>query len=362
MNFLDKTGLEHLWAQIVSKLGRKVDKEDGKGLSSNDYTSTEKNKLAGIAAGANNYSHPTTSGNKHIPSGGATGQILKWSADGTAVWGSDNNTTYNDMVGAASNAAGTHGLVPAPAKGDQGKYLRGDGTWSTPASSSTVPTNHASAQTTYGISSATQYGHAKASNTTPFANGTAKVGDETSTFARGDHVHPVQTTITGNAGSATKLQNSRKISVGNLSKNFDGSSDISFPIASIGAFSISTRGTKIESGTDLDTILSWGNYYVADDNIAQSIVNGPPTTHGYRLICQASYLNNIKNYGYQIAFLRSGEVYIRCCNVSDSTWSSWYTCSKSNHTHTLSSLGISSGTSLNSAPSNPSPGDIFFLY
>lgn len=40
------------------------------------------------------YTHPTTSGNKHIPSGGSSGQILRWSADGTATWGSDNNTTY----------------------------------------------------------------------------------------------------------------------------------------------------------------------------------------------------------------------------------------------------------------------------
>ncbi len=38
---------------------------------------------------ANNYTHPTTSGNKHIPSGGSTGQILKWASDGTATWGSD---------------------------------------------------------------------------------------------------------------------------------------------------------------------------------------------------------------------------------------------------------------------------------
>ena len=32
------------------------------------------------------YTHPTTSGNKHIPSGGSSGQILEWSADGTAKW------------------------------------------------------------------------------------------------------------------------------------------------------------------------------------------------------------------------------------------------------------------------------------
>lgn len=39
------------------------------------------------------------------------------------------NTTYSDMAGATSSAAGVHGLVPAPAAGDQDKYLKGDGTW-----------------------------------------------------------------------------------------------------------------------------------------------------------------------------------------------------------------------------------------
>ena len=37
------------------------------------------------------YTHPTTSGNKHIPSGGSSGQILRWSADGTAVWGDESS-------------------------------------------------------------------------------------------------------------------------------------------------------------------------------------------------------------------------------------------------------------------------------
>ena len=40
------------------------------------------------------YVHPTTSGNKHIPSGGSSGQILRWSADGTAAWGAENDHTY----------------------------------------------------------------------------------------------------------------------------------------------------------------------------------------------------------------------------------------------------------------------------
>ena len=65
----------------------------------------DKKKLDGIASGANNYVHPTSSGNKHIPSGGSAGQFLKWSADGTAVWANDNNTTYSDAT------QSTHGLM-----------------------------------------------------------------------------------------------------------------------------------------------------------------------------------------------------------------------------------------------------------
>lgn len=40
-------------------LSGKVDKVAGKGLSTNDYTTAEKTKLAGIATGANKYVHPS---------------------------------------------------------------------------------------------------------------------------------------------------------------------------------------------------------------------------------------------------------------------------------------------------------------
>ena len=47
-------------ATVTKQLGQKVDKVTGKGLSTEDYTTAEKQKLAGIAAGANNYQHPAT--------------------------------------------------------------------------------------------------------------------------------------------------------------------------------------------------------------------------------------------------------------------------------------------------------------
>ena len=49
---LDTTGLNSLWGKFKSALGGKVDKEKGKSLSTNDYTTQEKNKLAGIAENA----------------------------------------------------------------------------------------------------------------------------------------------------------------------------------------------------------------------------------------------------------------------------------------------------------------------
>lgn len=45
---------------VTNQLTTKVDKVEGKQLSTEDYTTTEKTKLAGIAAGANNYTHPST--------------------------------------------------------------------------------------------------------------------------------------------------------------------------------------------------------------------------------------------------------------------------------------------------------------
>ena len=39
------------------------------------------------------------------------------------------DTTYSVMSGASAGSAGTSGLVPAPAAGDQNKALKGDGTW-----------------------------------------------------------------------------------------------------------------------------------------------------------------------------------------------------------------------------------------
>ena len=91
-------------ATMATSLGNKADKGHG---HSNATTSAagfmskdDKAKLDGIAANANNYTHPTSSGNKHIPAGGSSGQFLKWSADGTAQWAANPNTDSKVNVSA----------------------------------------------------------------------------------------------------------------------------------------------------------------------------------------------------------------------------------------------------------------------
>ena len=73
-------------ARSTAAIALKVDKVSGKQLSTEDYTTAEKTKLSRIADNANNYTHPTTAGNKHIPAGGTPGQILVNTGDGTAEW------------------------------------------------------------------------------------------------------------------------------------------------------------------------------------------------------------------------------------------------------------------------------------
>lgn len=78
--------IEDSEARSTAAIALKVDKVDGKQLSTEDYTTAEKTKLQGVAANANNYVHPTTAGDKHIPAGGTVGQILVNNGDGTAEW------------------------------------------------------------------------------------------------------------------------------------------------------------------------------------------------------------------------------------------------------------------------------------
>lgn len=134
LNYLDKTGLALLWEKIKNLANGKVDKETGKGLSSNDYTSDEKTKLAGIESGS----------------------------QANVLEGIQKNGTSVTITNKIAN-------IEVPTK-------------------TSDITNDSGFITTADIPEG-----AAASTTVPKMNGTAAVGTELA-FARGDHVHPTDTT------------------------------------------------------------------------------------------------------------------------------------------------------------------------
>lgn len=58
--------------------------------------------------------------------------------DNTTFTFQTQDTTYGNMSGATTSAAGKAGLVPAPATGANNRYLRSDGTWAVPPDNNTT--------------------------------------------------------------------------------------------------------------------------------------------------------------------------------------------------------------------------------
>ena len=212
-----------------SALGTKVDKVTGKGLSTNDYTTEEKTKLAGIENNANNYMHPANHPASMIVQDAAnrfvsdtekaawngkldTGNIKAGANVSVSVNGNDVTISSTGgggaEVGIVDNLESTSTTDALSA--NQGRVLKGEVDGKAAAShthtktqitdfahthgksditdfahthtktditdfpASMTPTAHASTATTYGVGTATQYGHVKlANNLTTAATGSA---------------------------------------------------------------------------------------------------------------------------------------------------------------------------------------------
>lgn len=136
----------------------------------------------------------------------------------------------------ANTNHGTH--VPTTGTANNATYLRNDNQWH-----KIVPSDIGAAPISHGD-------HVTYSSTSPSAPGTASAGSAAN-VSRGDHVHPLQTTVSGNAGTATKLQNARNIKIGNTSKSFNGTADVTWTLSEIGAAPTSHNHTSLTGVTQL---------------------------------------------------------------------------------------------------------------
>ena len=100
-------------------------------------------KNAGTAGRATADGSGNTITSTYIKSVTVNGRVVTFTRGNNTTFSistQDNNTTYSGMKGATSAAAGSSGLVPAPAAGNQDDFLRGDGVWAVPSKATNAGT------------------------------------------------------------------------------------------------------------------------------------------------------------------------------------------------------------------------------
>lgn len=260
----------------------------GKSVNGSDNVSWT---LAEIGAAAASHTHAAaditdfaSSVMSSLPAG-TNGQVLKHNGT-TWVAGSDANTTYSAMSQSEADAGtATTGRIITAA------VLKGAIQTHAPAPSS---------ETVIGLLPAGTNGQVLKHNGTTWVAGTdnnttysamsqseAETGTATSNrvitaavlkAAIAKHA-PTPTTITGNAGSATKLATARTLTIGSTGKTFDGSADVSWTLAEIGAAAASHTHSYLPlSGGTLTgavTLPSAGTSWIVGTGGAGSAIRFP---------------------------------------------------------------------------------------
>lgn len=248
------------------------------------------------------------------PATGAANRYLR--SDGTWTTPPDTNTTYSAMKGASSSAAGSTGLVPAPAAGASNRYLRSDGTWQVPPDTNTTYT-----LSSFGITAtATEINKLDGLATTKTELGyldgvTSNVQTQLNGKAASNHTHSNYLTTSGTAAAATKLATARKIGLSgdaSGSVSFNGTANVNIP-----ATVLHHGATSIPKNANFNSYTDPGWYYCPDNATAATLTNRPTGKAFAMLVLQhAGILQMVFEY-----MTRGYKIYVR--NNYDGSWGSW---------------------------------------
>ena len=222
---------------------------DGNGkVAASTVTSTELGYLDGVTSAIQKQldGKATSSHTHSLASTTAAGFLRKLNGStsnflrGDGTWATPPNTTYSNMTGATSSAAGKAGLVPAPSAGAATRYLRSDGTWSVPPDTNTTYTLSSFGITATAAELNRLDGITATTTELNYVDGvTSNIQTQLNNKAPSSHTHKYagSSSAGGSANSAVKLATARTIGLGTgvtgTATNFDGSANITIPVTSV---------------------------------------------------------------------------------------------------------------------------------
>ena len=317
-------------------------------------SSTDKSKLDGVASGANKYTHPTytakSSGLYKVTvdgTGHVSGTAAVVKSDITALGIPAQDTTYSNFVKSGSSAKA--GLVPAPSTtAGTTKYLREDGTWTTPPDTNT--TYSTATQSAQGLMSASD--KTKLDGIATGANKTTVDSALSSTST-----NPVQNKVINSALSGKASTSVATSSANGLMSSTD-KAKLDAITASADAVSVTQ---KLTSGTEIGTVTINGTgtkLYAPTNTDTKNTAGSTDSSSKLFLVGATSQAANPQTYSHDTAYVGAdGHLYsngLQTVNLSDTqaltnkTYNGYTlgaACAKG-VTDSTSASAISTGTSL----------------
>ena len=300
---------------------------------SEQYSSTNKPTPSEIGAAASSHTH-TASQITGLPTSLKNPYAITFTGAATGTYDGSRAVTINiPTTGASTKASLVIQLNGGTTEGDD-KFTFNGGTAKTvnitPASIGAAAASHGT-HVTYGT-------------TAPKANGTASAGSANS-VSRSDHVHPLQTTVSGNAGTATKLQTKRTIN----DVSFDGTANIT--LNSMYAESLLDKNVSLNNynlNTGKPTI-KW--YTCPTDGGGDGITGRPNDTNkqAFLLKCESIRWASNTDYITKQTYIQgsTNTTYERYC--VNGTWKAWGEVYTSNNKPTASEIGAAASSHNHSA-------------